>query len=72
MRGKVTMSASCKGEVIRQGAQWFCVDCGHTSSAWSTQHAPLQSKAANFLSSLLELITEVQQGETVGAAPAAP
>lgn len=65
------MGTSCSGEVIREGAQWFCLDCGHTSSSWSTQHAPLQSKRAHFFSTLLELVREAEADERVGAAVAA-
>lgn len=65
------MGASCNGEVRHEGQQWFCLDCGHVSSAWSTQHKPLQSKRSLFLASLLELVREVEAEENVGAAQAA-
>lgn len=65
------MGASCNGEVRREGHQWFCLDCGHVSSSWSSQHRPLQSKASLFFASLLELVREAEADETVGAAQAA-
>lgn len=65
------MGASCNGEVRRDGHQWFCLACGHTSSAWSPDHEPLQSKAAHFIASLLELVREVEAETNVEAAAAA-
>jgi hypothetical protein len=68
---KVTMDASCKGKVRREGHQWFCLDCGFTSSSWDTQHRPLQSRAAHFAECLLELVRVADAEENVGAAVAA-
>lgn len=61
------MSTLCKGEVKREGAQWFCLDCGMESTAWSLVHAPLQTRAMNFLNSLVTVAKESTEQALVGA-----
>lgn len=63
---KVLMSA-CTGKVVRDGVQWHCLDCGCSSTSWGTQHQPLQTRAAHFLSSYADLLREVDEQETVVA-----
>lgn len=65
----MSASSCCKGEILREREQWFCVCCGYTSTAWSTQHQPLQPQARNYLSCLRDLVAEAEaQERSVGAA----
>lgn len=65
------MSTCCKGKIERDGTQWYCLDCGFHSSAWSTEHSPLQTKAAHFLCCFKELLQVTLRQVDVGAAQAA-
>ncbi len=62
------MSTSCNGEVVREGGSWHCLSCGHTSTAWNTQHARLLSPRQLFTECLRELVLEAEQAENVEAA----
>jgi len=61
------MSALCNGKVLREGHVWSCLDCGCIGTAWSTQHTPMLSKPALFLSSLAEAEKEAAELVIVAA-----
>lgn len=46
----------CSGRVVRDGAEWHCLGCGHASTSWSTKHSPLRSKALHFVESLITVL----------------
>ncbi len=50
----------CNGRVVRDGAEWHCIDCGHASTSWSTKHPPLRSKALHFVESLITVLADEQ------------
>lgn len=61
------MSALCNGKVLLESHVWNCLDCGCIGTAWSTQHAPMLSKPALFLASLVEVMSEVTKLDHVAA-----
>lgn len=65
------MSTLCKGKVVRENHVWHCLDCGCISTSWDTQHQPMQTRAAHFVSCLIELAKEADGQEKVEAATAA-
>lgn len=61
------MSTLCNGTVLREGHVWSCLDCGCMGTAWSTQHQPLQTRAALFVSCLAIVAEEASKPDDVVA-----